>query len=144
MFLGEYQHTLDAKGRVSLPRKFRDATGGRLVVSKGFEKSLAVYPVDVYESFLAGLVSGGDMTRDMRAVRRHFTAGAAEADVDSAGRISLTASLRDFAGLSRDVIVAGVGDHIEIWDAAAWAAYEDEHAKTIEDAAEELARQGIL
>jgi MraZ protein len=144
MFLGEYQHTLDAKGRVSLPRKFRDATGGRLVVSKGFEKSLAVYPVDVYESFLDGLVSGGDMTRDMRAVRRHFTAGAAEVDVDSAGRISLTGSLREFAGLNKDVVVAGVGDHIEIWDAGAWAAYETEHAKTIEDAAEELARQGIL
>jgi MraZ protein len=144
MFLGEYQHTLDAKGRVSLPRKFRDATGGRLVVSKGFEKSLAVYPVEAYEGFLAQLVSGGDMIGNVRAVRRHFTVGADEVDVDSAGRISLTASLRTFAGLTKDVVVAGVGDHIEIWDAAAWAAYEDEHAKTIEDAAEELARQGIL
>jgi MraZ protein len=144
MFLGEYQHTLDAKGRVSLPRKFRDATGGRLVVSKGFEKSLAVYPVDVYERFLDGLVSGGDLTRDMRAVRRHFTAGADEVEVDGAGRISLTQGLRTFAGLGKDVVVAGVGDHIEIWDAKAWNAYEQDHAATIEDAAEELARQGIL
>ena len=144
MFLGEYQHTLDAKGRVSLPRKFRDATGGRLVVSKGFERSLAVYTVEGYEAFLAGLVSGGDMTRDVRAVRRHFTVGADEVEVDSAGRISLKPQLREFAGLDRDVIVAGVGDHMEIWDAAAWAAYETEHAQTIEDAAEELARQGIL
>jgi MraZ protein len=144
MFLGEYQHTLDAKGRVSLPRKFRDATGSRLVVSKGFERSLAVYPVDAYETFLAELMSGGDMTRNVRAVRRHFTAGADEVDVDTAGRISLPAALRAFAGLTKDVVVAGVGDHIEIWDAAAWVAYEQEHAKTIEDAAEELARQGIL
>jgi MraZ protein len=144
MFLGEYQHTLDAKGRVSLPRKFRDATGARLVVSKGFEKSLAVYPIEAYERFLGDLMSGGDMISDMRAVRRHFTAGAAETDIDSAGRISLTPALREFAGLSRDVVVAGVGDHIEIWDAKAWATYETEHAKTIEDAAEELARQGIL
>jgi MraZ protein len=65
-------------------------------------------------------------------------------DVDAAGRISLAGVLREFAGLTKDVVVAGVGDHIEIWDAAAWAAYEQEHAKTIEDAAEELARQGIL
>jgi len=144
MFLGEYQHTLDAKGRVSLPRKFRDATGGRLVVSKGFEKSLAVYPVEAYERFLADLMSGGDLTRDMRAVRRHFTAGADEVEVDSAGRISLNTTLRAFAGLSKDVVVAGVGDHIEIWDAKSWASYEEEHAATIEDAAEELARQGIL
>jgi MraZ protein len=144
MFLGEYQHTLDAKGRVSLPRKFRDATGGRLVVSKGFESSLAVYPVEVYERFLGELMSGGEFTRDVRAVRRHFTVGADDVEVDSAGRISLNSALREFAGLKRDVVVAGVGDHIEIWDAATWAAYEQEHAKTIEDAAEELARQGIL
>lgn len=144
MFLGEYQHTLDAKGRVSLPRKFREATGTKLVVSKGFERSLAVYTLQGYEAFLAELMAGGDLTRDMRAVRRHFTAGADEVDVDGAGRISLAPGLREFAGLAKDVIVAGVGDHIEIWDAAAWAAYEDEHAATIEDAAEELARQGIL
>jgi MraZ protein len=144
MFLGEYQHTLDAKGRVSLPRKFRDATGGRLVVSKGFEKSLVVYTVEGFEDFLAQMVAAGDMIGNVRVVRRHFTVGADEVEVDSAGRISLPATLRTFAGLNKDVVIAGVGDHIEIWDAAAWAAYEDEHAKTIEDAAEELARQGIL
>jgi MraZ protein len=144
MFLGEYQHTLDGKGRVSLPRRFRDATGSRLVVSKGFESSLAVYTADGYAAFLDELLSGGEFARDVRAVRRHFTAGASEVEIDSAGRIPLTPALRQFAGLSRDVIIAGVGDHIEIWDAAAWAAYEQEHAKTIEDAAEELARQGIL
>jgi MraZ protein len=59
MFLGEYQHTLDAKGRVSLPRKFRDATGSRLVVSKGFERSLAVYPLEGYETFLGELIGRG-------------------------------------------------------------------------------------
>jgi MraZ protein len=144
MFLGEYQHTLDAKGRVSLPRKFRDATGGRLVVSKGFEGSLAVFPVEEYERFLGELKSGGEFTRDIRIVRRHFTVGADEVEVDSAGRISLTSVLREFAGLKKDVVIAGVGDHIEIWDAVAWAAYERANAKTIEDAAEELARLGIL
>jgi MraZ protein len=77
-------------------------------------------------------------------VRRHFTAHSSEVDIDSAGRISLTPALREFAGLTKDVVIAGVGDHIEIWDAAAWAAYEQEHAKTIEAAAEDLARQGLL
>jgi MraZ protein len=144
MFLGEYKHTLDGKGRVSLPRRFRDATGSRVVVSKGFEGSLAVYTADGYSAFLDQLLSGGEFARDMRAVRRHFTAGASEVEIDSAGRVSLTPVLREFAGLTKEVVVAGVGDHIEIWDAAAWAAYERKHAKTIEDAAEELARQGIL
>jgi MraZ protein len=144
MFLGEYQHTLDQKGRVSLPRKFRDATSGTVVVSKGFEKALAVYTVEGYEVFLNEMLSGGEFVSDVRAVRRHFTVGASEVEIDSAGRVSLPAPLREFAGLKKDVIVAGVGDHMEIWDAAAWKAYETEHAQTIEDAAEELARQGIL
>ncbi|MDO8963313.1 MAG: division/cell wall cluster transcriptional repressor MraZ [Coriobacteriia bacterium] len=142
MFLGEYQHTLDAKGRVSLPRRFRDETGTRLVVSKGLEKCLYVYPADGYRTFLENLLSASAFNESSRAVRRHFTAGAMPVDVDSAGRVMLTPTLREFAKLGKDVIVAGVGDHIEIWDAAAWAAYGDENASTIEEAAEKLS--GIL
>lgn len=144
MFLGEYQHTLDAKGRVSLPRKFRDGTGSRLVVSKGLDKCLYVFTADGYGEFLEGLLAASGFDRNGRAVRRFFTAGAADVELDSAGRINLALSLREHAGITRDVIVAGVGDHIEIWDAKAWSAYEDANATTIEDAAEELARQGIL
>ena len=144
MFLGEYQHTLDAKGRVSLPRKFRDEIGSRLVVSKGLEKCLYVYPADGYRAFLENLMSASDFDRKSLALRRHFTAGAQEVEIDSAGRVSLTPVLRAHAALSKDVVVAGVGDRIEIWDAEAWAAYEDENAPTIEDAAEELSRSGIL
>lgn len=143
MFLGEYQHTVDAKGRVSLPRKFRDETGSRLVVSKGLENCLYVYPAEGYRTFLEGLLSSSAFDRNSRAVRRFFIAGASEVDIDSAGRVALTPVLRDFAGLSKEVIVAGVGDHIEIWDAAAWAAYEEANATTIEDAAEELSRSGL-
>jgi MraZ protein len=144
MFLGEFQHTLDAKGRVSLPRKFRDETGSKLVVSKGLENCLYVYPADGYREFLDNLMSASAFDRNGRAVRRFFTAGATEVDVDSAGRIALTPVLREFGHLSKDVVVAGVGDHIEIWDAEAWNAYGDANATTIEDAAEELARNGIL
>lgn len=144
MFLGEYQHTLDAKGRVSLPRKFRDETGARLVVSKGLDDCLYVYPAEGYRAFLEHVLSASAFNSKSRAVRRRFTAGASEVDIDSAGRVGLTPVLREFAGLTRDVVVAGVGDHIEIWDAAAWAAYESENAPTIEDAAEELSRSGIL
>jgi MraZ protein len=144
MFLGEYQHTLDAKGRVSMPRKFRDETGSRLVVSKGLENCLYVYPAEGYRGFLENLLGASDFDRNSRAVRRFFTAGATEVEIDSAGRVSLTPVLREFAKLGKDVIVAGVGDHVEIWDAGAWTAYEDANATTIEDAAEELARTGIL
>jgi len=144
VFLGEYQHTLDAKGRVSLPRKFRDEIGVHVVVSKGLDNCLYVYPAEGYRAFLDNLLSASDFDRNSRAVRRHFTAGATDVDIDGAGRVSVSQALREFAGLTRDVVVAGVADHIEIWDAAAWAAYEDASAPTIEDAAEALARSGIL
>jgi MraZ protein len=144
VFLGEYQHTLDGKGRVSLPRKFRDEIGSHLVVSKGLENCLYVYAAEGYRTFLQNLLSASDFDRNSRAVRRHFTAGASEVEIDNAGRVAIAPVLREFAGLSRDVIVAGVADHLEIWDAAAWAAYEEASAPTIEDAAEELSRSGIL
>lgn len=144
MFLGEYQHTLDAKGRVSLPRKFRDEIGSRIFVTKGLENCLYVYPAEGYAAFLENLMSASDFDRNSLALRRHFTAGASEVEIDSAGRVSLTPALRAHAAVSKDVIVAGVGDRIEIWDAEAWAAYQAENATSIWDAAETLSRSGIL
>jgi MraZ protein len=114
------------------------------VVTKGLDGCLYVFTSDGYDEFLAGVMEASSFDRNGRAVRRHFTAGAADVEVDSAGRVSLAPALREHARLKRDVIVAGVGDRIEIWDAAAWKTYEQTHAGTIEDAAEELARQGIL
>ena len=144
MFLGEYQHTLDAKGRVSLPAKFRGVTGEKVVVTKGFEGCLYVFPAEGYTDFLGRLLEGNDFSRKTRDVRRFFLAGAAEVNVDSAGRIPLTGPLRDYADLGKDVTVTGNGDRIEVWDSAKWAAYQIQIGGTVEDAAEELADQGIL
>ena len=144
MFLGEYQHTLDAKGRVSLPRKFRDEIGSHLVVSKGLDNCLYVYSAEGYRKLLDSLLSTSEFGRNPRAVRRHFTAGASEVDIDAAGRVAITPALREFAKLTKNVVVVGIADHVEIWDAGAWAAYETASASTIEDAAEELSRSGIL
>lgn len=144
VFLGEYQHTLDAKGRVSLPRKFRDEIGSHLVVSKGLDNCLYVYPAEGYRRFVESLMNASDFDRKSLALRRRFTAGASEVEIDSAGRVGLAPVLRAHAALSKDVVVVGVGDRIEIWDAEAWASYEDENESTIWDAAEELSRSGIL
>jgi MraZ protein len=144
VFLGEFQHTVDAKGRVSLPRKHRDEIGSRVVVSKGLEDCLYVYSTEAYQELLDELLATSKFARDARALRRHFIAGASEVDIDGAGRVAIAPSLREHAGLSRDVVVAGVADHLEIWDSAAWTAYQKEHTSTIEDAAEELYRSGIL
>jgi MraZ protein len=144
MFLGDYQHTLDAKGRVSLPAKFRAEMTGKLVIAKGFEDCLYVYPADEYNRFVESLLKKEDFDPRMRRIRRFFMAGAVEAELDSAGRVSLPAVLRDYADLKKDLAVTGNGTRIEIWDAEAWNTYNGEDEGSIEDLAKELAIDGLL
>jgi MraZ protein len=144
MFLGEYQHTLDAKGRLSLPAKFRSQMTGSIVVVKGLEDCLYVFPSEDYENFLGQLTARGDFDTKFREVRRFFAAGAKEDELDTAGRIGIPANLRAYAKLERDVTVIGNGDRVEIWDAAAWAAYIGETESRIEEVTGKLAELGIL
>lgn len=143
MFLGDYQHTLDAKGRVSLPAKFRADMTGKLVVVNGLDRCLYVYPAEEYAEFVRDLVSQEDFEPRVRKVRRFFTAGAVEVELDSAGRVSLPPKLREYAGLGKDVSITGNGNRIEIWNADAWDAY-GEAGESIEDLAKELADAGLL
>ncbi len=144
MFLGEHQHTLDAKGRVSLPARFRSQMTGNVVICQGLDTCLYVYPADEYTTFVKTLTEGSDFNAAKREMRRFFTIGAREIELDSAGRVSVPAHLRTFAGLDKDVVVAGNGDRIEIWDAERWAAYSGQTAERIEDLAQELADAGLL
>lgn len=144
MFLGEHQHTLDAKGRVSLPARFRSQMTGTVVVCQGLDDCLYVYPADEYAVFVGTLTQGSDFNAAKRQIRRFFTIGSREIELDSAGRVSVPAHLREFAGLDKDVVVAGNGNRIEIWDAEKWAAYSSRTADQIEDLAQELADAGLL
>jgi MraZ protein len=145
MFLGEYQHTLDAKGRVSLPAKFRgDVPGGRLVVSKGLEGCLLATPADEFEGTIQRLLESNPFDAQARRLRRFFLSGASEADLDAAGRVSIAVSLRHYAELDKDVTIIGAGEWIEIWDTAKWEAYNAETAGSLEDSAADLADKGIL
>lgn len=144
MFLGDHQHTLDAKGRVSLPAKFRARLTGSIVVSKGLDNALYVYPVEEYDRFIDGLLSKSEFDPKLRQVRRFFTSGAVETEFDSAGRISLPAQLREWANLEKDVAVIGMGDRIELWDAAAWDRYNGATAEDIGTLSQELAEAGLL
>jgi MraZ protein len=144
MFLGDYQHTLDAKGRVSLPAKFRADMTGKLVIAKGFDECLAVYSVDEYDEFVGTLMAKQDFDPEVRLLRRKLTAGAQEVELDSAGRISLPQQLRDYAGLKKDVAITGNGNRIEIWDSERWAAYVGDDGGSIEDLASKLATAGLL
>jgi MraZ protein len=120
MFLGEHQHSLDAKGRVILPARFREQLEGGAVIAKALDGCLAVYPVAEFERLAHRLREARERGSRERQAARTFFAGASEVTPDRQGRVAIPQHLREYAALSRDVIVAGSYDHIEIWDAQAF------------------------
>lgn len=128
MFMGEYNHTIDAKGRVIVPSKFRETLGDEFVVTKGLDGCLFVYDNNEWAVFEEKLKSLPIANKDARAFARFFLAGAAGVEVDKQGRILLPATLREFAALQKDVVLIGVGSRIEIWSRERWedaASFED-------------------
>lgn len=120
MFMSEYNHTVDAKGRLSIPSKFRTLLGKEFVISKGLENCLYVYANEDWEKFEQNLTSLPLINKEARQFARFFLAGAAQVELDPQGRILIPASLRDYAGLKKDVVLVGVGTRIEIWDSENW------------------------
>ncbi len=120
LFMSEYNHTIDPKGRLIIPSKFRDKLGDVFVVSKGMDGCLFVYANDDWDEFQKKLTSLPLINKDARKFARFFLAGAAEVEVDKQGRILLPATLREFAGLTKDVVLVGVGSRIEIWSKENW------------------------
>ncbi|MDO4283807.1 MAG: division/cell wall cluster transcriptional repressor MraZ [Eubacteriales bacterium] len=120
MFMGEYSHSLDAKGRLIIPAKYREALGNAFVVTKSLDKCLCIYDTESWNAFTARLAALPHNTREQRELVRFFLSGASEVEVDKQGRILLPANLRAAAGIDRDVVLAGVGDKIEIWSKEAW------------------------
>ena len=116
MFMGEYNHTIDAKGRLIVPSKFRESLGDMFVVTKGLDGCLFVYDNDEWNAFEEKLKSLPLTNKEARTFVRFFLAGAAEVDVDKQGRILVPGVLREFAGLKKDVVLIGVASRIEIWD----------------------------
>jgi transcriptional regulator MraZ len=137
MFLGTYTPKLDDKGRLTLPAKFRDALAGGLMVAKSQDHSLAVYPRAEFEERARRAVNDAKTNPDARAGLRVFAAGADEQHPDAQGRITLSADLRRYAGLSKDCVVIGAVDYLEIWDAAAWQEYQQTHEENFSAAGDE-------
>src|SRR5436309_15827788 len=123
MFLGEYEHTIDAKGRLAVPAKFRAQMDRGAVISKGMGTCLSVYTMERWDVKSAELASG-KTSDDLRDFERRIYPSASEVELDGQGRMVIPGRLRVFAGLEGEVTVAGVRDHIEIWDRAAWLAYQ--------------------
>ena len=139
MLLGEHEHTIDDKNRLTLPAKFREALGDGVVLTQGFEgRCLYAFTRDDWHRVVEQRVASLDLlSPEGRQLRRFFFAGAAEAELDKHGRILVASHLVERAGLSRDVVVVGVYDHLEIWDRAAWR----DQLKQVEGSAEHVAER---
>ncbi len=120
MFMGEYNHSIDAKGRVIVPAKFRESLGEEFVVTQGLDGCLFVFPNEEWNVFEEKLKTLPMANKDARKFVRFFLAGAAQLEVDKQGRILLPSVLREFAGLEKDVALVGVGSRVEIWDKQRW------------------------
>lgn len=141
MFMGEYNHTIDTKGRVIVPSKFRETLGDEFVVTKGLDGCLFVYDNQEWTAFEEKLKALPITNKDARAFVRFFLAGAAGVEVDKQGRILLPVSLREFAALEKDVVLIGVGSRIEIWSRERWedtASFDD-----MDTIAEHMAELGL-
>lgn len=136
MFLGEYQHALDDKGRVVLPRKFRDDLEKGCVITKGQEHCIYVFTMERWQEEMAKVAKLPRTDRRSRNFSRSFFAGASDQKLDRQGRIAIPENLRTFASLDKDVTVVGVADYIEIWSSSVWedvAAEADELYAGIEE-----------
>lgn len=139
--MGEYNHTIDAKGRLIIPSKFRETLGDEFVVTKGLDGCLFVYDNKEWSTFEEKLKSLPITNKDARQFVRFFLAGAAAVEVDKQGRILVPGVLREFAGLEKEVVLIGVASRVEIWSKARWenaASYDD-----MEEIAEHMADLGL-
>lgn len=141
MFMGEYNHTLDAKGRLIVPSKFREVLGDGFVVTKGMDGCLFVFANSEWLSFAEKLHTLPMIDKEARQFTRFFLAGAAEVEVDKQGRILIPAVLREFADITKDAVLIGVGSRIEIWSKERWegtVTYQD-----MEDISKHMIELGI-
>ena len=141
MFMGEYNHTIDAKGRLIIPSKFREILGDAFVVTKGLDGCLFVYDNEEWQRFEEKLRTLPITNKEARQFVRFFLAGATEAEVDKQGRILIPNVLREFAQLTKDVVLVGVGSRIEIWGRGRFedtAAFDD-----MDEIAEHMAELGL-
>lgn len=138
MFIGEYHHSLDPKGRLAIPVRFRKELVSGAVVTRGIDHCLSVYTRPAWQ-VLADKVAKLPISKaNTRAFARHMLTGAMEAELDRQGRIILPDYLRQYAGLTKKVVIAGVSDRLEIWDASTWQQYRQTTEKSSSDIAETL------
>lgn len=143
MFIGEYEASIDDKGRVAVPTKFRATLKGKAVVTRGLDQSLFLYPQAEWKIMAEKLASLPISTANTRAFSRLMLAGAMECDIDKQGRIILPGYLKEFAGVVKRVVFAGLYNRIEIWSEERWKTYKAETEKESTAIAEQLGSLGV-
>ena len=138
MFMGEYHHNIDEKGRIVLPGKFRSEDMTKIVVTRGIEKCLYLYTIEDWERLVAKLNTLPFTKKDARTFMRSFFAGASVCEFDKMGRINITSPLVSYANLTKECVVIGVNDRIEIWNEEEYNNYMNENSSKLEEIAEHL------
>ena len=144
MFIGEYEHNLDEKKRVSLPKAFRAALGKKVVMTRGLDNCLFIYSRAAWEKVAGKLEELSFVQADTRGFSRFMLSGAAEVEVDGTGRILIPDHQKEFAGLKKTVVFAGVSDRVEVWNTDRWNTYKTRIEKQADALAEKLGEIGAL
>ncbi|KAB3538598.1 division/cell wall cluster transcriptional repressor MraZ [Alkaliphilus pronyensis] len=143
MFIGEYNHTIDVKGRISIPSKFREELGEHFIVTKGLDNCLFIYPMEEWRILENKLKQLPLTNKDARAFVRFFLSGASECELDNQGRIRIPNNIREHAKLEKETVLIGVGTRIEIWSQEQWQQYNSDANLSYDEIASKMAELGI-
>ncbi|MEY8370791.1 division/cell wall cluster transcriptional repressor MraZ [Aerococcaceae bacterium 50-4] len=143
MLMGEFQHNIDAKGRIIIPAKLREDLGAKFVITRGLDGCVFGYPLDNWEKIQEKLKQLPLAKKEARAFTRFFYSAAAEAEIDKQGRINIPSTLVDYANLEKECLVLGVSDRIEIWSKAKWENVSSEIEESFEEIAEDMLDFGL-
>lgn len=143
MLIGQYHHTLDEKKRLTIPSKLQHEIGEKVVVTRGLDKCLFIYPMPIWERIAEKLGELPVGKAETRQFLRVLLSGATEAEADGAGRILIPDSLKDYAGLDKKAVIVGVYNRLEVWDETAWEQYTVEAERNQDQIAEKLGEVGV-
>ena len=143
MFMGEYHHSIDDKGRLIIPAKFRSELGDKFIITRGIENCLFAYPEKRWEEIVHKLESLPFTKKDARNFTRFFLSGATVAEFDKQGRVNITSPLINYAGIEKECIIIGTGDRLEIWSEDAWNSFFDSASINMSDIAENLFNESV-
>jgi len=143
VLIGEFQHTIDVKGRLIMPARFRDELGDAFVLTKGLDNCLFIYPKTEWQVVQAKLKALPLTNKDARAFVRFFFSGATECETDKQGRVLIPSNLREHARLEKDVVIIGVANRAEIWSKELWDAYNSNPNLSYDEIAEKMEELGI-